>query len=302
MAAPSHNAYTNSASYRRNFDRDLYADSIIVNRGLIHTLKVDHLVTTGPVCFPDGSLAAPSITFCDDLDTGIYSSAPNTVNVVAGGTPAISINVDGDLTMNQALGQLLVSDGTAALPSIAFSADPDTGIYRTAAGRVAISDEGVEVANFFTNGTTADINLGTEALVVDTFVRLGGGAASNDVSLRMTSVNGSVHINAIQTIPPGVALIGSAVTPLITAGSSDVAGNVSIVQGAMGAGGITVTYNNTYGTAPLVVITPTNAAAAALGGSATGVFVTSAATNFSINFTGAGGGASTWAYHVIGLA
>ena len=62
-----------------------------------------------------------------------------------------------------------VADGTLALPSIAFTADPDTGFYRVTNGRFDAVNNGVSTVVFGTGSTTvanltattADINAGT---------------------------------------------------------------------------------------------------------------------------------------------
>jgi microcystin-dependent protein len=49
-------------------------------------------------------------------------------------------------------GQMKASNGTAALPSITFGSDTDTGVYRSAANTVAISAAGALVATFSASG------------------------------------------------------------------------------------------------------------------------------------------------------
>lgn len=300
MAAPSHNAYTNSASYRRNFDRDLYADSLIVNRGLIHTLKVDHLVTTGPVCFPDGSAAAPSITFCDNLNTGFFSSSVNVIDATTNGAPAMRINGDGDVIIIKAAGQLLVPDGTEALPSIAFSAEPGSGLYRSGGGLPSISDGGVVVAEFQTNGTLANVFMGNGATTTDVTVRIGGNAASRDIELNLASVaaSGSVHINANQ-IAMAAPVGTNGFVGVLALGSSDTAGTLTITEVNMAAGTVPVVFNTPFANAPFVILSPLDANAVTFQNLATWA-VTTTVAGFTVAFTGTGAVSGAFNYHVIG--
>tara|TARA_Y100000401_G_scaffold114625_1_gene116966 strand:+ start:194 stop:1912 length:1719 start_codon:yes stop_codon:yes gene_type:complete len=51
-------------------------------------------------------------------------------------------------------------DGSSSVPSVTFSSDTDTGLYRKASGTVGLVSDGSEVASFGTNGITADSFIG----------------------------------------------------------------------------------------------------------------------------------------------
>jgi len=51
-------------------------------------------------------------------------------------------------------------DGSSSVPSITFSSDTDTGLYKKASGTVGLVSDGSEVASFGTNGITADSFIG----------------------------------------------------------------------------------------------------------------------------------------------
>lgn len=82
MAAPGHAAYSGSSAYKKNFDRDVHADTGIFNRlkVLVH-LTANTITLTGTTCFGDGSNAAPSINFCADPTTGLYRTATGNVAI-----------------------------------------------------------------------------------------------------------------------------------------------------------------------------------------------------------------------------
>ena len=51
-------------------------------------------------------------------------------------------------------------DGSSSVPSITFSSDTDTGLYKKASGTVGLVSDGSEVASFGTNGITSDSFIG----------------------------------------------------------------------------------------------------------------------------------------------
>ena len=59
---------------------------------------------------PDGTLAAPSITFTDDLDTGFYRAGSNTIALSAGGTKIAQFP-----TTQGSSGYAMVTDGAGNL-------------------------------------------------------------------------------------------------------------------------------------------------------------------------------------------
>ncbi len=81
--------------------------------------------------FPSGTAAVPSITFNDDLDTGIYNSGVNQLSITTSGTERLRIDSAGQIES--------VSLGTAAAPAFSFTTDPNTGLYSPGADQVAIS-------------------------------------------------------------------------------------------------------------------------------------------------------------------
>lgn len=108
-----------------------------------------------PVSFPVGqALSNVAIQPTGDPDTGLNSSAGNALELVTNATAALSIDssqvvttagnatIGGDLTVT---GVVLASNGTVSAPSVSFTSDPDSGIYRKGANNVAIAANGVEL-------------------------------------------------------------------------------------------------------------------------------------------------------------
>ena len=95
--------------------------------------------------FDDGTAGAPSITFDNDPNTGIYRSAAETITFTTSGTARFSITTTSMGSPTTGGIRLLSANGTAAAPAFNFSGDTDTGMYRT----------GTDGLGFSTGGTAA---------------------------------------------------------------------------------------------------------------------------------------------------
>lgn len=72
----------------------------------------------------NGTAAAPTLSFANDSDTGIYRFGANTLGFSTQGTVRATLDNN----------QWNFANGSAALPVLAFSNDADTGIYLVSAG------------------------------------------------------------------------------------------------------------------------------------------------------------------------
>jgi len=82
-------------------------------------------------------------------------------------------------------------DGTAAVPSITFSSDTDTGIFKSGNGLVSISSNGTKVATFPTGQGNANQVLATDGGGVLSFVDQSGGGAVGGGSDKLFMENGT---------------------------------------------------------------------------------------------------------------
>lgn len=79
------------------------------------------------ISLADGSEAAPSLSFVNYPDLGLYVSAADTLSVTANATEIVSFSTAG-LTM--ASGQILALDGNTSNPAFSFINNPGDGLYR----------------------------------------------------------------------------------------------------------------------------------------------------------------------------
>jgi len=106
---------------------------------------------------PDGTAAAPAIAFESDDGNGIFLSTTDTVGIATNGSSRMTVST----TAVTSTLPVIVPDGTAAAPSVAFTGSgTDTGFYSAAANTLAASTGG------------------TNALYIDSSQRVGIGATS----------------------------------------------------------------------------------------------------------------------------
>ena len=82
-------------------------------------------------------------------------------------------------------------DGTVAVPSITFSSDTDTGIFKSGNGLVSITSNGTKVATFPTSAGSADQVLATDGAGVLSFVDQSGGGAVGGGTDKLFMENGT---------------------------------------------------------------------------------------------------------------
>jgi hypothetical protein len=82
-------------------------------------------------------------------------------------------------------------DGTVSVPSITFSSDTDTGIFRSGNGLISIASNGTKVATFPTGQGNADQVLATDGGGVLSFVDQSGGGAVGGGTDKLFIENGT---------------------------------------------------------------------------------------------------------------
>jgi hypothetical protein len=106
----------------------------------------------GAVYFGAGTTSLPSISFSSDPNTGIYHHASaDTFNLISNGSSVMKIGPDYVWTETD---HHLLQNGSAAVPSLSFASDTDTGIFRVAENRMAVSLGGVSSFEFGTSNTS----------------------------------------------------------------------------------------------------------------------------------------------------
>lgn len=99
---------------------DAETDGIV---GAINDVLAGRQAFTGTVRASAGTVAAPGFSFRNDIDTGIYRSASDTLSVTTGGTNRVTIT-HSSVSINP---PLVVSSGTATDLGLSFAGEPTTG-------------------------------------------------------------------------------------------------------------------------------------------------------------------------------
>lgn len=205
-----------------------------------------------------------------------------------GGADTFTLNAATQTLTNKTLtaptfgGVTTIAAGTAAAPSLTFTGDTDTGIYR-----VAANDFGVAVAGLIgfdvlgvasavnnlkvTNSATGDPVLmsaiGTDTNIGMTFTAKGAGVYVLSTPSAPASVGGATGTNA-GAVVTSVGGVGGA-TSIVTTGAGGVGGGYTLTGGAGGTAALAATAG-TGGAGGALTFTTGAGAASAVTGAGTG--------------------------------
>lgn len=186
----------------------------------------------GTGLFADGTVAAPSISFLADQDTGIYRIGANNIGVAAGGAKVLDI-APGILT--------IASTGADSY----ISAIPISGNVATfgcdATGQYTYAGAGLGI-RFRTNGGTTALTLSSaQAATFAGAVVAPSLTAPAATALALAAGSGNQNITLT---PSGTGYVGHIVTPANT--SQGTAGGYSGVGFAINYGGYGLAFGSNY--------------------------------------------------------
>ena len=119
----------------------------------------------GNLSIPAGSSSNPALRFGQDTNTGIYNSAADTLDFTTGGSNRLSISTTNVTSTIPFLG----SDGSASAPSLSFSADTNTGFYRSGADTLNITTAGTNRLSIDSTGTVSVIATNGSIYMADVY-------------------------------------------------------------------------------------------------------------------------------------
>lgn len=118
--------------------------------------------TTNPITVPAGTVTNNSIQIAGSPGTGIFSSVAQTFNISTNAVSRVAVSSTGaTFTV-----PVLAPAGTLAAPSIAFSADPGTGLQSSSSISLNINQNGITRINVATStgiGTVASTSVSLQA-------------------------------------------------------------------------------------------------------------------------------------------
>jgi len=167
--------------------------------------------TDGNITLDDGTAAAPSLNFTNEPTTGLFRASANVMGFAVNGVSratmtATGMTVAGTITPT---GSVHAASGTVGNPSLAFSADQTTGLYRIGASNIGVAAGGSKVLDVATTGLGV-----TGTLSVSGVATLGAGAILNTpASATLTNATGL-------PISTGVSGLGANVAAFLATPSS----------------------------------------------------------------------------------
>lgn len=177
----------------------------------ILTAQVAALV---PYTNADGAVGAPSFSFFNDPDNGLYRIGANDWGLSAGGALQLELNAGSSVAL-RSIALHAFADGSAALPSQSYISDFDTGFYHDTANQIAIALGGVTAGQIaqgtftitYTGMTAATTGTATYQihgkLVILTLPSLVG--TSNSTSFTMTGLAAAIRPTTTQQICMGAS-------------------------------------------------------------------------------------------------
>jgi len=144
--------------------------------------------TDGNITLDDGTAAAPSLNFTNEPTTGLFRASANVMGFAVAGTSRATMTATG-MTVTGTLaptGSVHAAAGTVGNPSLAFSADQNTGLYNIGADNIGVAAGGAKVLDIATTGLGV-----TGTLSVSGVATLGAGAILNTpASATLTNATG----------------------------------------------------------------------------------------------------------------
>ena len=142
-----------------------------------HLYNSPNFISDATIYLPDGLVTAPSLTFVNDLTTGLFRQISGTYTDAMGIVQNGSATMYFDSSQNTTLVPLSIPDGATGDPAIFFANSVTTGIYRTTSGTYS--------------GALTLGQLGTDALYItstgnttlNSFNKVGGSYLDNSISI-----------------------------------------------------------------------------------------------------------------------
>lgn len=204
---------------------------IALQQGSADRMKVS---IAGQQQLPLGSAGAPSYSFIGDANTGLFSSAADSMSFVTNGVARTIVNNNGT-TVNS--GVLTVPAGSVAAPSITFAGDTNTGIHRSAADTINIVTGGV---SRFQADATGAVSVPGSLTVNGTFTSSGGVGGDGSALTNLNASNIASGTLSASRLPTNVAYLDA---PQTFTQSNNFNGTV-FYNGAVAYNTTSVAFNN----------------------------------------------------------
>lgn len=164
------------------------------------------LEVIGSITNSDGSAGSPSYTFSSDNGTGMYRFGANNVGIAAGGANILRVNAGG---LEMSTGAIFTTVGSAASPSFAFVADPDTGVFQNGADNLGLATGGALRFHITSTGATLATGLNFTMSGSAAILNASGSLAAPAYSFSAATATGAYYIgsNAFDLVSNGTSIL-----------------------------------------------------------------------------------------------
>ena len=182
-----------------------------------------------------GSVGTPSIAFSGDTNTGIYRTATDNFDISVNAVNKLNISTSAFSPKDTIRGAI----GTNTIPTYAFSAETNSGLYQSALGNIDVSVAGTNKLNIsstaFTPKDTIRAIAGTNSIPAYSFSQdTNSGLYQSAVDNIDVSVNGTNKLNISATnfnVKNNVQITSGGVDSWITNGSGNTLFKSSYLSG-----------------------------------------------------------------------
>lgn len=157
---------------------------------------------------PKGSARAPTYTFADDPDSGLYLIEDGRLGLAVNGAPKLEIK-NSEIVADV---PLRVPNGVLSMPGITFATSVKTGLFSTQLGHVSVSAEGSKVLDISQDSVHALVPLKVPSLVLssDSTTGISGGKDHLDFNVsgvkKMYITPAGLHIPDLLNLEKGLSL------------------------------------------------------------------------------------------------
>ncbi len=249
------------------------------------------------------------------LTTGVGFKVAHTTSVIADGGSLVRLSSSSIDTGGATNGTILDIGSTAQVAGTMIKTSSimttgtvesitSTGVMTTTGNLLTLTAASATTAAGLLRVVGTGLTSGLGLVITGTAATLTTGRyfSANDATLEVFGVGANGHLHTSQTTAPTIVVTNQAgiTAAAVTAGSSDVCGNITTTGTSTGATVIDVTFHKTYTTAPKFVSLQAANAAASMPNTA--YFISAiAATGFTITVPASATYAATpsWRYFVI---
>lgn len=131
-----------------NFTVKVSADGSLFRDGLVVAGATGVVGLPSGALLPDGAAGTPALAFSGDGDTGVFRVGADQMGFATNGVQRLALST----TALTSAVPVLAPAGGAAVPSLGFAGDADTGLFSATADAIGLSFGGVERARWTTTG------------------------------------------------------------------------------------------------------------------------------------------------------